>query len=111
MQVALTWSVQLANATWTKVEIGVDEGDLARILVAHGATSGDPWGDIADLQGRLPTSVAYNLLSTECERLMLAHQITHFPESMDTPENRVNLRSLTVRIQDILASHLPQAKG
>lgn len=93
MRVRTGWSGETQSNVWQKVAIELEEDDLARMLMEHGLPS--------FLHERLPALVAYELLQSQADILLLRKLITlGYPQ--DKALTRVN--ELSQMIAAIMAS-------
>ena len=100
MQVRHGWSGETRPNGWDKTDVTVDEGDLARILI----TAGLP----VEMSRSLSTTVAYQLLDIEAERLLIA-KITRFGYPVEQAQQRLaELNAHRRAVLDKLSEHYAQ---
>ncbi len=82
------WSCEITPNEWVKVDL--DESDLSRLLHEGGVA--------LEAQYRISTAMAYALLDTECERMLLARLIARHNHA-----GRERLAALNARRAELLA--------
>ena len=82
------WSCEVRSNEWVKVDL--DETDLMRLVAEAGADPGALY--------KVSTATAYTLLSTECERLMVARLVSGYGHN-----DGGRLAELTARRAQLLA--------
>ena len=99
MEVRQGWSGEFSPNRWGKLDVILDEGDLRRVLIAAGLGDIDPTA--------VPTTLAFQILDAESERLLLAKLISHFNYTGDEHRERLGaLSAARTAALDRLKRHL-----
>jgi hypothetical protein len=93
----IEFSAEVRPDHWLRVELG--EPDLTRLFVEAGA-------DVA-AQTTIPTTVAYYLLSVECERLVLARLIAQYKYAGETVDRFTALSAERAKLLEALQGNHP----
>lgn len=94
MQVRVGTSFELADTSWRKSDVTLDEIDLQRLFVE---------AELAP-DTVVSTQKAFQILEAEAQRLLLAQLISRFTIVMKTPENIAQLQAYKGLRDDLLNS-------
>lgn len=78
MEVHIGTSVEMADTSWRRQDITLDETDLKRLLIAAGL----------EPDAFVPTQIAFLILEAEAQRLLMAMMISRFSTMMNSDENK-----------------------
>lgn len=94
MEVRIGNSIELADTSWRRQDITLDETDLQRLLIDAGHNP-----DIF-----VPTDKAFRILELEAQRLLLYQMIVRYEIAMKTSENIALVQRYKKQRDDLLDS-------
>lgn len=93
MQVRVGNSVEMADGSWRKQDITLDEDDLFRLLEEANCDVG---------QTNISSQEAFQILEAEAQRLLLAMMITRYSTMMRSSENIAQVEAYKTQRDSLL---------